>query len=486
MSAIEAAPQLTPEEQRPELVAVPDPAALEAHMQPEVDNQASAELAIPSPRELAAKLAAKRAGTPSESQAKQVPSDEDPLKQADELTERMKAAGFDFGDEKPARKPAHKKSFHKKAELVSVVSPTSTEDLSDIGIRVDARGMGHRTGKKGNRFISKDQLAQIRDRADDIRADQQGTREEWEAREAARQTELDSQVDAEAKRLAFKRSYGSRALERVEGLKKSLDDEAAANLAGEGNDMAYRTEASADQELSIPEGFDAAIWDILDGEERQRAVEAWADMSDEQRAAAFAGKPEHNFDARTADMDQATRDAYFANANAAQPVQDLTPKSLRDRVKGIFGWAKQKATEAYVTVGNKIVNPQGNTEVTEEQLKRRRIIAAVGIGAVATASAYALWHGFHHGGGSGNHHDVANHTGKGGHSGHTGAGKVAPKFDKVKLHHGDSIWKLEEARHPHMNEQHIRDLVQHDLQLNHLNWEEARHLADGQEVKLGR
>ena len=373
---------------------------------------------------------------------------------AQRLTEKMTAAGFELGD-KPARK------------ATSAEHPAT--ELSDTGIKVDTNGRGHRDHGK---FISKKQLEQIEANVDLIHGDQQGTREEYEVQEAKRRAEIDKDIEAKAHKSAFKKGYGSRALERTEGLKTMLEDEAAAEVAAEGKDVAYRNE------ISMPEGFKAEAWNIMDDDMRRVAVEEWGKMSDNEKSEAFAG--EFDFNKPVADMDTATREAYFKNAKEAlelqkeEPVRELTAKGLLARTKRIFAKGNKHLARIYTTVGNKIINPF-DKELTETQQKRRRALVAVGVGAVAAYSLYAKFHGMEHGGGAAT--TAAPQPMQPG-------TELHPKFDSVTLHHGDNIWNIEEARHPHMSEAHIQQLVERDLRTNDLTREDARHLTPGQHIKI--
>lgn len=356
-------------------------------------------------------------------------------------------------------------------DMPSAVESESGVDLSGTGIKRDANGRGHRDHGK---FISKKQLEQIEANADLIRSDQQGTREEYEAREAKRRAEVDKDIDAKARKIAFKSGFGSRALERTDGLQAMIDKEATAQAASEGQDVAYREKA--DEEVTMPEGFKAEAWDIMDDDMRRTAVEEWSNMSDDEKSEAFKG--EFDFSKPVAEMDAKTREAYFANVKevaelqASEPVTSLEPASLQSRVKRLFGKASKKLTEVYTTVGNKMINPF-DKELTETQQKRRKVLLGAGIGAVAAYGLYARLHGMEHSAGVTPEPQQV----------HPGT-ELHPKLDTVTIHPGDSYWKAEEIRHPHASEAQIHHFVERDLAVDNRTWEDARHLTPGDKMTV--
>lgn len=366
--------------------------------------------------------------------------DRELAQQADKLAVSMRAAGFDIDVE--TTKPG--KPTQAKRETTKAAHETQA-DLTGTGIKLDANGRGHRDHGK---FISKKQLEQIEANADLIRNDQQGSREEYETREAIRQAELDARIATKAKKAAFKQGFGTRALERVDGLKLQLEDEAANSLANEGHDVSYRTKTTEAEPLSMPDGFNENAWHILNDAERQVAIEEWGKLSEQEKADTFtvsvpaeeqATTETFDFNRPVKDMDSKTRAAYFANARKA---------------------------EADKSIGS-------SSEEAHKTTKKRRLAAAiVGSGALAGALLYAAQHNAESDSGASVPQHVVSGT------------KLHPKFDTVKVRPGDTIWGDEKANHPRMDEQHIEKLVQRDLRANHMSWQDARHLQPGQHIKI--
>lgn len=185
---------------------------------------------------------------------------------------------------------------------------------------------------------------------------------------------------------------------------------------------------------------------------------------------------------------------------------DTRDRAIAQRTQGKFAHARTALKNLYDKAGAKVSAGFANVmdKLTDEEKGRRRrgiLAGVVGVGLVALA--YGASRGFHlgevsHTKGGGENQDVINAlSGKGSKSGSNnsdiinalGGGQKGQHTHEatthaVKLTHGDSIWAEERKLHPHANEAQIRAYTQRALDINHLNWEQARQLAEGEEVKL--
>jgi len=192
----------------------------------------------------------------------------------------------------------------------------------------------------------------------------------------------------------------------------------------------------------------------------------------------------------------------------ANPVP-TKPKGFFARAKAALQRGSTATKVAYTRAGNFLMAPAGPAPTQEELEHRKRIgwLLVGAVGAVAVSRLVMQFHGFEHGGNGAVTIDQTPQPGST-QSGSLPAGTPAPastssgslppydveqggvlepkQFDQVRLEKGDTIWDLEEARHPNMSQAQIHELVQRDLNANKLTWDDARRLKIGRVIKLVR
>jgi hypothetical protein len=218
--------------------------------------------------------------------------------------------------------------------------------------------------------------------------------------------------------------------------------------------------AETEEPLVRPEGVDEDAWNMLSEDEQKAAVTLMAEQA--------------KADAKEADDDTITEEEIAAaEANPAT----ATAKGTRGRIKRM----QERANNRLMTMYNRITGKTSDPET----VNKRRKLAAVVLGASAVAGAFLAYKGLSSGGGSGSgsatHHVVA---GAG-----PGVGEVAAvaagHVTAAVMKHGNTVWGIaREHLGGHPTNGQIFHETQRLLDLNHLSWEQARHMADGTEVKL--
>lgn len=183
---------------------------------------------------------------------------------------------------------------------------------------------------------------------------------------------------------------------------------------------------------------------------------------------------------------------------------DVSDQAVAVHAKGRFARARAGLKNLYEKAGVKVSNGMNKAMeyLTDEQKGRRRGIVAGVAGVGLVALAYGASRGFSFGEAAhpkngGPNSDVLNAlSGKSDKSGGAnsevvnalgGGQKAQPAHEavqSVKLGHGQTIYGQERALHPQATEAQLHAYTQRALDMNHMNWEQARHLAEGEEVKL--
>ena len=212
------------------------------------------------------------------------------------------------------------------------------------------------------------------------------------------------------------------------------------------------TEPTVDVEPDIdgrPSGVPKDVWDTLSDDEKARAIAA-----------------DTGADAKP------TKDVADD-----EPVTNGSPKGLRARLN-------HRMLEAGVRLMNAKTRA-GEYFNDEEKGKPRKVVVGAVVGAVAlVGSAYlATKMGGGSGSGFSRAHELAQPRG----GGSAAAGNVLSEIlpQGIPLPKGGTVWELaSEHLGGRPSNQQIFEETQRILDLNHINWEQARHLVEGTEIVM--